>query len=269
MGRHDRPPDEGVSTGGDDPRVQVVGEGVRTRDVSGDIGVEEAKQRFGGLDVPATLAGMLAALGTAVLLGGLLAAAGNFGYQQGVGGDTVTIAGLVAGILTLVVAFLVGGWVAGRIARYDGGRNGVMTAVWFVILAALLAIAGAWAGTEYDVFANVELPQWFTEEARGTEAVISGLVALVAMFAAGFFGGKAGERYHRRADALIVHTRGEGILATRQGAVDHGTVDHGTVDHPGREPAEVDDAGEEVSGSGDAHVDTSAKDRTSHRTGER
>ncbi len=46
---------------------------VRTRRLDGDVGVVEAHRRFGGIDVPATLAGMAAALGTAVLLAGLLA----------------------------------------------------------------------------------------------------------------------------------------------------------------------------------------------------
>jgi len=47
---------------------------------------------------PATPAGTLAALGTAVLLGGILAAAGSFGYQPGVSDDTVSIAALATGI---------------------------------------------------------------------------------------------------------------------------------------------------------------------------
>ena len=40
-----------------------------------DVGVVKARARFGGVDLPATLAGMLTALGTAVILGGLLAGA--------------------------------------------------------------------------------------------------------------------------------------------------------------------------------------------------
>jgi hypothetical protein len=193
----------------------TASEGVKARDVTNDLGVSEAKRRFGGIDVPATLAGTLAALGAAVLIGGVLAAAGNFGYQQGISGEAVSIAGLLAGLVTLLIAFLIGGWVAGRIARYDGGLNGLMTALWFVVLAAIAGAAGAWAGNEYDVFADVQLPQWFSEEATSWQAIASGLVALVVMFVAGFVGGKLGERYHRRADALIVHTRGQGLLATR------------------------------------------------------
>lgn len=207
----------------------VTGRGVRTKKVS-DPGVGEARRQYGGLDLPATLAGTLAALGATVLLGGVLAAAGSFGYQQGIGERAIPVGGLVAGFVTLLVAFGVGGWVAGRIARYDGGRNGLMTAVWFVALAALAAAAGAWIGAEYDVFADVELPQWFAEEATSGEAILSGLAALVVMLVAGYLGGKLGDRYHRRADSLIVHTRDDGLVS-RTGTP--GTVTgpaHSTVD---------------------------------------
>lgn len=185
---------------------------------SGD-GLDEAHRRYGGLDVPATVAGMLAALGTAVLLGGLLAAAGSFGYQQGVGDRTLSIGGLVAGMATLLVAFLVGGWVAGRIARYDGGRNGLATAVWFVLLAGIAAALGAWAGSEYDVVSRVDLPQWFSDDATSGEAIVTGVVAVVVMLVAGFVGGKLGARYHRRADALIAATSG-GVVGRGRSTVE-------------------------------------------------
>src|SRR3954454_15216716 len=142
----------------------TVPPGVRVSDVSADIGVEEARRRFGGLDVPATLAGTSAAVGLAVVVAGLFTAGGSFGYQRGLRGSTsaVSIGGFVAGLVTLALAFLFGGWVAGRMARYDGGRNGLLVVVWFVVLAALLGAIGAWAGSDYDVFEGVHLPQWFS-----------------------------------------------------------------------------------------------------------
>lgn len=50
---------------------------------TGEVGVDEARARFGGVDIPATIAGALAALATAVLLAGVLAGAGTYGYQLG------------------------------------------------------------------------------------------------------------------------------------------------------------------------------------------
>lgn len=198
----------GKAHGGD-----TVASGVKVSDAD-DVGVAEARQRFGGVDIPATLAGMLAALGTAVVLGGLLAGAGAFGYQLGIkdAATKLSLGGLVGGLVTLFVAFFIGGWVAGRVARYNGGLNGLLTALWFVLLAALTAGLGAWLGDKYNVFANVDLPQWFSGNAVGATALVSGLVSLVVMLGAGWLGGRLGERYHRRADSLVVRTR-PGALA--------------------------------------------------------
>ena len=186
-------------------------------DAYGDRGVAEARRRFGGVDVPATLAGMLAGLGTAVVLAGLLAAAGSVGYQKGVtGGDELSVGGLFGGLLTLFVAFLVGGWVAGRVARYNGGLNGLLTALWFVLLAAVLAATGAWVGAEYNIFRDVRLPQWFSKDALGTTAVLTGGAALVVMLLAGWLGGRLGERYHRRADEVVASNRAGAVSVPRR-----------------------------------------------------
>jgi hypothetical protein len=183
----------------------------------GDRGVAEARRRFGGVDVPATLAGMLAGLGTAVVLAGLLGAAGSVGYQKGVTGiDELSRGGLLGGLATLFVAFLVGGWVAGRVARYNGGLNGLLTALWFVLLAAAIAGIGAWLGGEYNVFRDVRLPQWFSKDALGTTAVLTGVVALAVMLLAGWLGGRLGERYHRRADEVVASTRAGAVGVPRR-----------------------------------------------------
>ena len=63
----------------DEPGRASVPAGVRVTPVTADVGVEEARARFGGVDIPATLA----ALGTAVLLAGILAGVGTYAYQLG------------------------------------------------------------------------------------------------------------------------------------------------------------------------------------------
>ena len=203
--------------------VEVRGEGIRVDPVadevvvSRDVGVAEARRRFGGIDIPATLAGTIAALGTAALMGSLLAGAGRIGYQRGLedAADELPLGGLVAGLITLGLAFLLGGWVAGRMARYDGGRNGVLTAVWFVLLAAIVSALGAWLDDEYDVFPDLHLPQWFSSDATTNEALATGLLAVIVMLLAAWFGGRLGEAYHRRADALIAATRTGGVARAR------------------------------------------------------
>jgi hypothetical protein len=170
--------------------------------------IAAARDRFGGIDLPASLVGMLTALAMLVLLGGLVGAAiGVVGYQTGLGGDNVediSLASLIGGLVVLALSYLVGGWAAGRIARYDGARNGLMTGVWTLILAAALAALGAWAGDEYNVLANVDLPNWFNEDTLTTAAAISGIVAIGTMLLAGLLGGLWGTRYHRIADESLL-----------------------------------------------------------------
>lgn len=202
-----------------DDEAEAVAPGVRVSDAGDDAGgIEEARQRFGGIDIPATLGGMLAALGAAVVLGGLLAGAGTVGYQLGLkdSATKLTLGGLIGGLVTLFVAFLIGGWVAGRVARYNGGLNGLLTALWFVLLAAVTGGLGAWLGDKYNVFANVRLPQWFSTSALGATALMSGLAALAVMLGAGWLGGWLGGRYHRRADAVVARTRPGAIAEPRR-----------------------------------------------------
>jgi len=186
-------------------RGRQVDEHIRIDDEGRAVRVVETRQRFGGFDAGASIAGALTALGVTVLLGGLLGGIGTVGYQLDLerGTDELSAAGLIGGLVTLVVAFLIGGWVAGRIARYDGGRNGLMTAVWFIFAAAVLAVLGGWLGDRYDVFADLEVPQWFSDNATTATAIISGLIAALVMLAAGFIGGTIGSRYHARADAYL------------------------------------------------------------------
>jgi hypothetical protein len=182
-------------------------------------GIHAARERFGGIDIPASLVGMLTALSTVLILAGLVGAAfGVVGYQTGLEQDAQDLSNgsLIGGVAILFVAYLIGGWAAGRIARYDGARNGFATGVWTLIFGAILAALGAWAGSEYDVFQNVELPQWFDSDAFTTTAIASGIGAIAAMFAGGILGGLWGERYHRRADTTIANTRTETVRSDQR-----------------------------------------------------
>jgi hypothetical protein len=170
-------------------------------------GIAAAHERFGGVDIPASLVGMLTALSTTLILAGLVGAAvGAVGYQTGLEEDAQDLStwSMIGGVAVLFAAYLIGGWAAGRMARYDGARNGFATGIWTLVFAGILAGLGAWVDSEYDVFRNVELPQWFESDALTTAAIISGVAAIAAMFVGGIIGGLWGEHYHRRADRTIV-----------------------------------------------------------------
>jgi hypothetical protein len=186
-------------------RVDVETE--RRRDTDPYSGIAVAHDRFGGIDIPAGLVGTLTALSSTLILAGLVGAAfGAVGYQTGLeeNAEDLSTWSMIGGVAVLFVAYLIGGWAAGRMARYDGARNGFATGVWTLVFAAILAGLGAWVDSEYDVFRNVELPQWFTTDAFTTLAIVSGIGAILAMFIGGTIGGLWGERYHRRADRTIV-----------------------------------------------------------------
>ncbi len=210
-------------TSGDGGRVRTessgAGSGATGASRHGEYDAQRAEPaRRRGLDIPATLAGMLAALGSLILLAGLLGAAlGAIGYQAGLGGnrEELSIGALVAGIVALFLAFLVGGWTAARIAGHDGPRHGLLTVLWFVLLAAILAGLGALLGSEYNLFQSLSLPQWFSSDALTIGAIVSGIVALAAMLLGGWLGGKLGDR--DAADAVLIR-KGERVTV-REGGV--------------------------------------------------
>ncbi len=171
-------------------------------------------ERYGGGDVPATLAGLMAAVGTLVLLGGLAAAgAGTFTVQfdiidvEGALAE-FSLLGAVAAVVALFVSFFVGGWVAARMARFDGRKNGVIVALWMMVLVVAFGALGAWAGVEYNVFAQLDLPDWVSQwdnDEVALSASIAAAVAVLAMFAGGYVGGAVGEAYNREVDAALVN----------------------------------------------------------------
>lgn len=159
-------------------------------------------------DFPATLAGALAALGTLVLLSALVSAVvGTIGYQTDVEGRDLSIGGLVAGLVVLFLACLVGGWVAGRIARHRGGLHGLVAIVWLVVLAAVVAALAAIFGDDLDVTDQVSLPDWFSSDALTTGAIITGVVALLLALLGGWLGGRLGARRHHDDSVSLVSTR--------------------------------------------------------------
>ena len=195
-------------------------DGVRVEHVESRAEVREVRGRFGGIDLPASLVGMLAALAAVALLGGLVGAAiGAVGYQTGLDGDSVadiSVASLIGGIAVLFLAYVLGGWAAGRMARYDGPRNGLLTGIWTLVLAAVASGLAAWLGAEYDVLRGVDMPQWFSTDAFTVGGIVSAVAAIAAMLLGGALGGAWGERYHRRADAAVLATREGGVAPDRE-----------------------------------------------------
>jgi hypothetical protein len=166
--------------------------------------------RFGGIKWGAAFFGWLSANGLAVILIAMLSAGGvALGLAQNV--DTadeaaskaseIGIGGGIAVLVVLFLAYLAGGYVAGRMARFDGVRQGM--AVWLVglIIVIVLAAAGAILGAKYNVLQGLNLPRIPVDEGTATTAGIITLVAILLVTLLGaVLGGKLGDRFHRRVD---------------------------------------------------------------------
>jgi hypothetical protein len=174
------------------------------------------RARFGGIKWGAAFFGWLSANGLAVLLVALLSAAGvALGLANGLDNaneatdtavqqaDTVGLGGGIAILVVLFLAYLAGGYVAGRMARFDGARQGLATWLIGLIVVLLLAAVVAVLGAQYNVLQQLNLPRIPVDEGTATTAGIITLLAILAVTLLGaVVGGKLGERYHRRIDRV-------------------------------------------------------------------
>jgi len=149
------------------------------------------------MSVVLTLAVSAAALGSAEVLDYTRADAEA---QPGAAGITAA----TVGVLVLILAFYTGGYVAGRLARFDGGRNGFGVWMFAFLFSVLAAGAGALVNNQYDLLDEVNRPDVSLSTDTVTTAGIiaaAALVVLTLMFS--IVGGKAGKRYHDKIDRLL------------------------------------------------------------------
>lgn len=171
-------------------------------------------ERFGGVKVGAAFFGWLTAMGMAVIVTAVLAAAGTaVGLGTGTDADeavdqasaevaTVGIVGAVALAIILFVSYFCGGYVAGRMARFNGAKQGLAVWLWALFAAVVVGIVGAVAGSKYDVLGQLNsfprLP--ISTSDLNTAGVVALLLAAVTSLVGAIVGGKAGMRFHRRVD---------------------------------------------------------------------
>src|SRR4051812_40058859 len=129
--RHDHAPRE--------PTAPVRTGGATVRRGTAREAVAAQRAVFGGISWGAAFFGWLSANGLAVLRIAWLPAGGvALGRARGVDtaegaaaqAETLGIGGGIAILVVLILASLAGGYVAGRMARFDGARQGV--AVWLI-----------------------------------------------------------------------------------------------------------------------------------------
>src|SRR5215212_11743443 len=152
----------------------------RTRDAA----VEHQREEYGGTNWGAAFFGFLVALGFGAVVTAIVAAAGAaIGLSNGVNdtsdvnasAETVSLIGAIALVAIALIAYFAGGYVAGRMSRFDGARQGFAVWMWAIVI--VLAIVGAIAGSEYNVFGQLNLPRIPIDE--GTLSV-GGAITLAA-----------------------------------------------------------------------------------------
>jgi len=169
-----------------------------------------ARQRdeFGGMNWGASFFGWLVAVGVATLLTALLAAAGaaigltaTTESEATANAEEIGLGGGIALVIVLMIAYYAGGYVAGRMSRFDGGRQGIGTWVIGLLVTIALAVAAVILGDEYNVLEQLNLPSLpVGDQTLATGGIIALAAIVIGSLLAAMFGGKVGERYHKRVD---------------------------------------------------------------------
>jgi hypothetical protein len=130
------------------------------------------RARFGGVKFGVAFFGWLTATGMLVLLTALVTAAGAaLGVATGTdvqqatskaseNPETIGVVGAIAVAVILLLAYYCGGYVAGRMARFDGAKQGFAVWVWAVLIAVAVGVLGAVAGNKYDIFSGEAQHGW-------------------------------------------------------------------------------------------------------------
>ncbi|EMY33980.1 hypothetical protein D477_012081 [Arthrobacter crystallopoietes BAB-32] len=170
------------------------------------------REAYGGVKIGSAFFGWLSAAALTVLLFSVVAGAvAAFGFNTGAlpqdprslatDNSSLGITAIVVSLVLLLIAYFGGGYVAGRMARFDGLRQGLAVWVWGIVMAALAAVIGLATGG-LDIIGTVTGSEAVTSMLQ--DLTVPGLVALgvvlVVTLIGALLGGLTGMRYHRRVD---------------------------------------------------------------------
>jgi hypothetical protein len=173
--------------------------------------VGERRARFGGVKVGSAFFGWLTATGMTVILTSLLAGVGvAVGAATGTTMGTATPAdqgtvGLVGAIVlgvVVLIGYFCGGYVAGRMARFNGAKQGAAVWLWAIVFAIVIGIVAAVFRSDVATVSGMTgLPQLPVAQGDLTTAgVVALIVVALTSLVGAVLGGLAGMRYHRAID---------------------------------------------------------------------
>jgi hypothetical protein len=169
----------------------------------------EARDKFGGVNIGASFFGWIVAIGIAILLTSIVGAIGTaVGFSGNLSqtdaerqAGTIGIVSAIVLLLVLMVAYYAGGYVAGRMSRFDGGRQGFMVWVIGLLVTIAAAVLGTVFGSQYNILDRVSLPRLpVSLDQIGWGALITAVAVIVLTLLAAVMGGRVGHRYHNRVD---------------------------------------------------------------------
>ncbi len=170
---------------------------------------ERQRERFGGMAWGSAFFGLLSAVGLAAILSAILVGAGvALGVSESDAtspgsAETIGLGGGIAVLVVLAIAWGCGGYVAGRMARFDGARQGIGVWLWTVLAVVAVAALALIGGEKYDVLQQLNLPSLaIGDSTLTTGGAITGAAALIVTLLAAIVGGKIGERFHKRVDRV-------------------------------------------------------------------
>ena len=172
---------------------------------------EAAHEKFGGMNLGACFFGWLVAIAVTVLLTGIVGAivaalSSTTSITQSEAereAGTIGVAAAITLIVVLMLAYYAGGYVAGRMSRFDGTKQGI--GVWVIgLLVTIIAIGlGAIFGSQYNILDRVQLPRIpVSTDDLSMGGIITAIAVLVLTLLAAMAGGAIGHRYHNRVDRV-------------------------------------------------------------------
>ena len=185
---------------GADRDDRYVRDSPRQADRRGAGAIAHVDRARGGFSLWSVLSGVLVAFGAFVVISAIvssiLAATGI--AEGGINANEATTAGIGVGVGLVIAQFLAylwGGYTAGRMARGSGVLNGILVPIVAIILVAILgAIVTAFVDVQTPSAQQLPLPL-STVRDMGTAV---GIAVLVAMLLGGALGGLLGARWHTK-----------------------------------------------------------------------
>lgn len=184
----------------------------RERMINGSMETTRIQPRFHRSGVVSSIMGMLAGLGMMVLISAVLAAGGILLDLEfdlvAIGGNLQELSAIALSITAMVIlaSTIVGGFVAGRMARYGGLGVGLGASLWLTLVLGIFAGLTLWVGDVSNTFDGFDL----ADRLSGINAADLTTVAALAgagLFLLGLLGGLLGGRFgqtERRAPAETV-----------------------------------------------------------------